>query len=162
MALPTSFYSETVADNTVKGNGQPETATWSVPITTLTAANLVAQTTLIGNLSTAVNALLMGEVVKKEVVQDRVDFPDVPATSILAQRENKFLARYHGTTLGKKFRVSFPVADLTNLMDHSEFVDLTTGAGAALKTAFEALVKSPDDGSEDVVLDSVQFVGRNT
>lgn len=162
MALPVSFYSETLADNTIKSNGEPETASWSVAITTLTAANLVAQTTLINNLHAAVAALVLGNFAKEETVVNRSIMNSGPASSPLAQRENKLLLRYHGQTLNKKFRVSIPTFDLTVLMPNSEFVDLTTGAGAALKTAFEAIVKSPNDATETVVLDSAQFVGRNS
>jgi len=162
MALPTSFYSETTADNTVKQNGQPEHAVWAVPVTTLTAANLVAQTANITALRTAVAAICIGEVVQYAITQNRTEFPDVPATSVLAQRENKLLLRYHGTTLNKKFRVSIPCFDLTTLPTHSEFLDLTVNPGLALKTAFDAVVVSPDDAAENVSLDSAQFVGRNT
>jgi len=50
------------------------------------------------------------------------------------------------------------------LPDHSEFLDIVTTAspGKVFKDAFEAIVKSPDDASETVVVTSCQFVGRNT
>jgi len=162
MALPVSFMSLTMADNTVRSNGTPETTTISLPVTTLTAANYAAQSALIAALVTALEGVTIGNPIKDETVILRQIISASPAASSLAQRENKFLLRYHGTTLNQKFQASIGTADLTQLMPNSEFIDLTAGAGAALKSAFEAIVKSPDDSAEAVVLDSVQFVGRNT
>lgn len=162
MALPLSFFSQTIADNTVKNNGQPETSTWSVAVTTLTAANLVAQAALISALDTAISAILLGLTQKDEVVLSRNVLTSGPAASNLAQRENKYLVRYHGATLNKKFNVSLPTADLSLLPNHSEFLDITAGVGLAVKSAWELVVKSPDDGAEATILDSIQFVGRNT
>lgn len=162
MALPTSFYGATVADNTVKSNGSPETASWQVPITTITAANFDAVATACAALLTAVGGLTIGNTIKHETSAARIETAKTPATDPLAQRENKWLARYHDATNSQIFRVSFPCADLSKHMDNSEFVDLTAGEGLALKTAFEAVVKSPNDASHAVVLDSVQFVGRQS
>jgi len=163
MSLPVSFYGSTIADNTVRSNGEPETASWSVPVTTLTAANYVAQAILIVALQTAVNSLILGNVLREETVILRQIAGSGAATNILAQRENKFLIRYHApASPGSKFRVSIPTADISQLVNHTEFVDITAGAGLALKTAFDAVVKSPDDAAVSVSLDSIQFVGRNT
>lgn len=162
MALPVSFYSETVADNTLKQNGEPETATWAVPIITLTAANLVATNTLITNLQSAINGIILGTDTKIETVSHRQLNTPGPASDPLCQRENKYLIRYHDSTTGQKFRVSIPTADLSKLMTNSEFVDVTATEGLAVKTAFEALVVSPNNSSNTVTLDSIQFVGRNS
>src|SRR6266540_3894608 len=152
MALPVSFMSLTMADNTVRQNGEPEKTTISLPVTTLTAANYAAQSALIAALVTALEGVTIGNPVKSETVILRSIISAAPASDPLAQRENKYLLRYHGTTLSQKFQASIGTADLTQLLPNSEFVDLTSGAGAALKSAFEAIVKSPDDGAEAVVL----------
>jgi len=162
MALPVSFMSLTMADNTVSPSGKPETSTISLPVTTLSAANYAAQSALIAALVTALEGITIGNPAKSETVILREIISAAPASDPLAQRENKFLLRYHGTTLNQKFQASIGTADLTQLMTNSEFIDLSAGAGAALKSAFEAVVKSPNDAAESVVLDSVQFVGRNT
>lgn len=162
MALPVSFVSETLADNTVKSNGSPEISTWSVPITTLNAGNLAATTTLINTLLATANALLLGQPQRDITIVKKLEISTSPASSVQAQRENKFLVRYHGDTLNQKFQVSLPTADLTQLVSGSEFVVITGGDGAAFKAAFEAVVVSPNDSSETVTLDSIQFVGRNT
>ena len=161
MSLPVSAFVYTLADNTTKNNGQPEVTTTRFNINTLTAANLVAQTALIGNLVTAVEAVTIGNLVKRETVLAHDKPNSGPSSNVLAQRENKWLFRYHGTTLNQNFQLSIGTADLSKLVSHSEFLDLGTSPGSDLKTAFEAIVVSPNDAAEAVVLDSVQFVGRN-
>lgn len=162
MPLPLSFYGATVADNTVKANGQPETSSWQVPITTLTPANVAATEGLAGALLAAIAGICIGSNQNTQLVYNRPILSATPAASQLAQRENKWLARYHDATTFKKFTVSWPCADLTELVSGEEFLVLTSGAGATLKSAFEAVVVSPDDSTHAVVLDSVQFVGRST
>jgi len=162
MALPLSFLNVKLADNTVKTNGEPETTTWSVPVVTMSPANAAAQITAQGNLRAAVQALILGNPLQAETVYTRAMLGNGPADDDLAQRENKWLLRYHDATTYQKAQVSIGTADLTKKMAHSEFVDLTGGDGAALKTAFEAVVVSPFNSSNAVILDSVQFVGRNT
>jgi hypothetical protein len=164
MSLPVSFYSETIADSTVKGNGSPETTTWEVPVTTLTAANYVAQQALIATLSTAVEAVILGNLAKTTITIDRVLVSGEPAATQLAQRENKLLIRYEDATTHQKFQVSIGTFDLTKLPLHSEFLDIETAStpGNDLKLAFEAIVKSPDNASNAVIMTSAQFVGRNT
>jgi len=162
MALPVSFVSLTLNDNTIRANGTPESGSVSLPVTTLTAGNYTAKKALIDALITAMEGITIGNPAKSEVVIERVVISVNPASTVQAQRENKFLVRYHSATLGQKFQASIPTADLDQLIANSEFIDLSTGTGAALKSAFEAIVVSPNDAAEAVVLDSVQFVGRNT
>jgi hypothetical protein len=162
MPLPVSFYNITIADNTAKSTGEPETTSGEVPIITLTPANVAATATLCGNLKTALAGLVLGRFVADTLVYDRAkNGANIPADDDLAQRENKWLCRYHDATTFQKFSVSYGTADLSKHKQNSEFVDLTTGAGAAFKTAFEAVVVSPADSTHTVVLDSMQFVGRN-
>jgi hypothetical protein len=163
MALPLSYFQITLADNTAKSNGEPETTSTEVAITTLTPSNVAATETLCGNLKTALAALVLGRFVKNSLTYNRAqNGAQIPADDDLAQRENKWLCRYHDATTYQKFSVSFGTADLSKHKPNSEFVDLATGDGAAFKTAFEAVVVSPADSSHSVVLDSMQFVGRNS
>lgn len=163
MALPSSGYSLTVGDHTLRANGQPETSTFSVPIITLTPANVAATATLTGNLQTALAAITIGVFQKTALQYSAGLLGSTPAASPLAQRENKWLMRYHDATSFQKFQVSIGTADLTLVDGNTEFIDLASpGAGQNLKTAFEAVVVSPADAAHSVILDSVQFVGRNT
>jgi len=162
LATPQSFYSETIADNTVNKAGKPESSTWQIAIPELTAANVVAKEGLLTTLSAAVGNVILGNLLRTQIVLSRDDISSAPAALQSAQRENKLLIRYHGVVSNKKFNVSIPTFDLTLLPNHSEFLDLTTGDGATLKAAFEAIAVSPDDDTELVILDTAQFVGRNT
>lgn len=162
MPLPLSFYSLTVADNTLKPNGEPETTSMTFPVTTLTPANVAAQITLAGNLKVALAAITLGNFLKDESTYARNLLGAGAAASTLAQRENKWLMRYHDATNFVKYQVSIGTADLTLLPPNGEFLDLTAGDGLALKTAFEAVVVAPGDSTHATILDSVQFVGRNT
>lgn len=162
MALPSSNYLLTVGDHTVLPNGQIESSNFSVPITTLTPANVSAQSTLTGNLQTALAAIVIGVFLKTELRYSSSILGSTPAASALAQRENKWLMRYHDATSFQKFQVSIGTADLLLVDGNTERLDLTAGDGLALKTAFEAIVVSPADAAHSVILDSVQFVGRNT
>jgi len=163
MAQPISFYSITLADNTVKQNGEPETTTMVVPCTTLTPANVAAQVTLGGNLRVALAAVVLGNFLKNETTYARTITGNGPAATTAAQRENKWLFRYHDAVTYQKFQVSIGTADLAQLPNNSEFLDLDdAGDGEALKTAFEAFVVSPADPTHATILDTVQFVGRNT
>lgn len=162
MALPSSFASWTMNDNTRKANGEPESANFSLPIITLTPANAAATETAVLDLETAILNITLGELAKREIVYARDALSSSPAASVQAQRELKLLLRYTDAVTGAKFRVSIPTFDLSQLPANSEFLNLAAGVGAALKTAFEAVVRSPDNDANAVVLQSAQFVGRNS
>lgn len=165
MPLPVSFASATIADNTInRRTGRPETSNTTVAITTLTAANVVAQQALVADLNAAVAAITLGVLRTTETTFTRNLVSASPAASVLAQRENKWLCRYHGNSTFQNFVVSYGTADLSLLDTGEEYLDILTASspGNDFKVAFEAIVKSPNDSSESVTLDSVQFVGRNT
>lgn len=163
MPLPVSFWSLTIADNTInKRTGKPETTNAAVAIITLTAANVVAQQALLATLSGALAAITLGVFRTAETVFTRNLLSSAPAASVLAQRENKWLFRYHGNSTFQNFTVSYGTADLTLLESGEEFLDIVADEGLAVKDAFEAVVRSPNDATETVTLDSIQFVGRNT
>lgn len=86
--------------------------------------------------------------------------PGGSAGSALAQVEIKWLVRYHNNATLKNRTLEIPCADLTLLGSGSEFMDLSAGAGLALKNAWDAHVTDPET-NDATTLDSVQFVGRN-
>jgi len=163
MPLPVSYYGITIADSTQKKNGEPESTSSRVPTATITAANYDAQIGLASAFKSALDAIVIGNLLKDTVTAAESSIGTGIAGTSLAQRENKWLCRYHDATTNQKFQVSFGTADLSLLPLGTEFLDLAdAGVGAAFKTAFQNLVKSPSDVSHSVILDSVQFVGRNT
>lgn len=86
--------------------------------------------------------------------------PGGAAANKFAQRELKWLCRYHDATTNKKYTLEIPCADAALLTGNTDFMDLGAGAGAQLKTDFDAAVVAPLTGNA-TVLDSVQLVGRN-
>jgi len=162
MALPVSFVNYTVGDNTLQKNGVPEKTQIRLPIVTLTAGNVVASQTLVLDLLTALNAIILGNPLRQGLIFDEHLLSTDPASTALAQRENKWLFRWHDNTTQQKGQYSLGTADLSLLTGHSEFLPVTADEGLDLKIAWEAVVKSAYDSSHASVLDSIQFVGRST
>lgn len=162
MPLPVSFYNLKINDNTVRGNGQVESSSVNFPIATTNGANIAAVATWLTALNAAIDGIVIGNLASSQQVLKSTLYSAVPAASPLAQRENKWLCRYHDNTTLQKGSVSIGTADLTLLTDNSEFLDITAGVGLAFKDAFEDVVVSPYNDANPVTLDSVQFVGRNT
>ena len=160
MAIATSFYSISLNDNTInRKSGDPEFSTTEFPLTTLTAGNLAAQTTLLAALKAAILPLVMGNTRQDVVTQSRPIISTSRPTNVEAQREKKWVLRAHGATSGQKAQYRLGTADLSFLPDGDEFLDMTGTEVAALKTAFDAVVHNKNDQSELMVLDSIQYVG---
>lgn len=82
-----------------------------------------------------------------------------PATSALAQRENKWLVRATDDVNGKYVQFEIPCADLTLLSGGTDVLDLSGTEAAAFVTAAEANILSQDGNA--ISIESIQFVGRN-
>jgi len=156
MAQPLSAAGETFVDYGTPG----EKSSFQFTIADLSAANFVATTGALTTLWTNIQALLLGAPVSRRVIAITQEVAASPVTDPLAQRENKWLVRYHDTS-ARKFTLELPTADLSLLDTGSEFLDMTGTEAADFKTAFEAVAKSPVDQSA-VTVDSIQFVGRRT
>lgn len=160
MARPISRASQTLQDYGTPGSGSgAEKSTWAFWITTLTAANFTAQAGLVSALYSAALDITLGAQ-SGTTTQAVATSSSVVVTNPKAQRENKWLVRYHDSA-GTKFSLEVPTADLDLLDQGTEFLNLADGGViAAFVTAFEAVVKSPDDPTLSVTVDSIQFVGR--
>lgn len=135
-----------------------ETSHWRLPVTTLTAGNFAASSTAITALEAAIANITLGVQQKVETIAVRNNVSSALPASRDAQREKKWLLTYHDAN-GGKFRTEIPCADLSLLQTNSDFIDQTNSAWTTLKSAFEAIVVSPDDQSA-VVLDNAEFVGK--
>jgi len=159
MARPVTRITQTLQDYGTPGSGSgAEKSTWGVWGATLTAANFTAQQGLISALYTAALDLTLGSQAATSELAVSTQAA-VENTNPLAQRENKWLVRYHDAD-STKFTVEIPTADLSLLDTGTEFLDLTGTEAAAFVTAFEAYAKSPDDPTLATTVDSIQFVGR--
>jgi len=138
-----------------------EKSSFSVTSITATAGNLAAQQTLAANLAAAVVDLTIGEVTKQQMALVILDTPAIP-TSPYAQRELKWLVQYIGDASGKIFSTEIAAPNITdNVAANTDIADLTSADWDAFKTAFEAYVRSPDNGTETVTVLGARVVGRN-
>lgn len=137
-----------------------EASSFRVPVTTLNAGNLVAQSALIDTLEGAIIAITLGIAQKDEIILEHALLSSALPTSPDAQREKKWLIRYHDATTQVKYVSSVPCADLSTLSGNTDFMDPTAGVFTDLKAAWEAVVRSPDDNNL-TILDSIEYVGRN-
>lgn len=138
-----------------------EAATASFPGTDLTAANFDAEVALMATLKTALEAITMGNTVKLTRVANVSPMEDVPASDKDAQRERKWLVRYHDSVTFEKATISLPCADLS-FLDPANRGRAEMGDAAevdAFVTAFEAYVQPP--GGNVAVVDEIIHVGRN-
>ena len=140
----------------------------------VTAVSLPALLTQIGNLRTAVDGLIIGVEQKENLMVFSTILDQTLPTSEFAQRETKWVVRYHDNTAFfdapinaipnegylKPFDIEIGTADLSLLANNDDFLPLTQTEAAAFVTAFEAMARSPYGGV--VVVDSIQQVGRNT
>jgi hypothetical protein len=97
-----------------------------------------------------------------------------PPTNEFAQRETKWLVKYHDSQpffdppddaipnegYLKPFDFEIAAADLSLLDNNSDFLPFTVTQAGALKSAAEAMLRSPYGGT--ITVDSIQQVGRNT
>lgn len=138
-----------------------ELSTFRVNSITLSSGNIAAQTTAAAALASAVENLSIGHLDKQTQQIELLNTPITPS-NVYAQREVKWLVEYIGDTSGKSFFVEIAAPDLTaNLVVNTDLADLSSTDWAAFVTAFEAFVKSPDNGTEAVTVVGARVVGRN-
>jgi len=138
-----------------------EKSTFGLTSITVNAGNLAAQQTAAAALAAAVEDLTIGELVKQVQTLVILDTPAIP-TSPYAQREMKWLVSYVGDSSGKVFQAEIAAPDITdNVVVNSDVADLASTDWAAFVTAFEAYVRSPDNGTETVTVIGARLVGRN-
>jgi len=138
-----------------------EKSSFSVTSITANAGNLAAQQTAAAALAGAVEDLTIGELTKQQMALVILDTPAIP-TNPYAHREMKWLVQYIGDSSGKIFSTEIAAPDLTdNTVANSDQADLSSTDWAAFVTAFEAFVRSPDNGTETVTVLNARVVGRN-
>jgi len=144
----------------------------------LDGANYNANMILAHDLRAATDNITIGARILETVVSERLASVQPPVTDKSAQRERKWLVRYHddsqfldapantvpNTGYGKVFTVEIPTADQSLLPAGNTDTIKPTDAGinAAIVTwiaAFEAFQRSPYNGAVEV--DSLTLVGRN-
>jgi len=138
-----------------------EKSSFGVTSITANAGNLAAQQTAAALLFAAIDDLTIGELTKQAMNLIIYDTPAIP-TSPYAQRELKWLVQYQGDSSGKLFSVEIAAPDITdNVVVNTDVADLASTDWAEFVTQFEAYVRSPDNGTENVTVIGARLVGRN-
>jgi len=130
----------------------------SLPVPTLTAGNIAAQTTLADDLRAAIGGITLGNLGHYEQVND-YDVSKVASDNPLAARELKWKVEFH-TVNGDTYTCTIGCPDQTKLdPNNRKYALLTETDVAAFKAAFEAYVRV--DGVSTVTVDRLTLVGRN-
>lgn len=128
----------------------------------LTSANYDATITSVAALQTAIAAVTLGNITRVNLDVDTglAGADDRPA-SPFAQRELGIRFFYQDDVNGQKYNFTVGCADLAIVAQGgTDDVDLTLSLVAAIKTAFEALIVSPDGNA--VTINRGQVVGRKS
>lgn len=157
-------------------DGSRETSSFGFATAAITAVSIAGALTQFGALRTAVEGITNGAVVAEALYVNRTKFPEPAIATVAdAMRETKWLVHYTDTLeyfddpvnsipnagYGKSFTVEIPTADrsLVTMISGTDDADITVGPMAAFVTAFEALVRSPYNGTVEVT--RIEQVGRN-
>lgn len=140
-----------------------ERSTVSFQGVSIGGANYDAQVALHNELISAIQDITIGTINKRMTVAAEAVLTSSAPTSPFAQRENKWLVRYHDVVTGDRFTLSIPCADLSLLEPNGERLDASLPAGQydAFKDAFEAYVKVGEVVDNAVEVDEILFVARN-
>lgn len=146
-----------------------EVSSFTVFNDAITAASLPGYLTQLTDFRAKTEALLIGFNSRNTWVGDADDNgADLPASNY-AQRENKLRVVYKDVVTNEEFEITLPTIDLnllTFIPGAKDYVQFSgAGVNAAVTqwvTAFEALASSPTDGTHNVVVIKMQFVGRNS
>ena len=148
-----SYYSLTLLDYSA------EKTNTRFRVEEITAGNFATQLTSLAALGSSIDNLTLGTLHKSATIQNEAVISNTLPTDVNAQRERKWLIRYQDTVTEKIYTAEIGTADLTdNLVPNSDMALLTSTDWAAFKTAFEAVVLSPDGNA--VVLYQAFHVGR--
>ena len=126
----------------------------------LTAANFDAQDTLRAAFEAAVDAVSLGNDGSEQFVAVENSVAKNPASSPLAQRENKWLVSCIEASTGNPVTFTIPCADLSLLGPDGESMDTSLAVYDDLVDAVEDFVRS-NDGAQ-VTVSTVKFRARGT
>lgn len=129
----------------------------------ITAVSIAGFLTAFGAMRAAIEGITLGVASQEGWVGDSTILSAALPASQAAQRESKWLVRYHNTVTNKPHTLEIPTADLVGvtLLAGSDFADLTVAPMSTFVSNFNSFARGPDSDVDAVVVDSVQFVGRN-
>lgn len=121
----------------------------------------VAINTKLATLRLAIEGIELGNTVgdRRSWFDPKLD--PTPPTDKNADRERKWLVRYHDSVTFDRLRCEIPCADRSLLTGNSDIINAAdfTGAVDTFRTAFEDVIVNPATGNA-VVVDSIESVGK--
>lgn len=136
-------------------------------------ATYLTETQNLDEIKDAIAAVILGEIRSANLTKT---FPESQAevTNKNAQRERKWLVQYYDNkqfldgantipnpSFLKNFTFEIPTADASLVVaPDADFMDITSGVGATLKSTLESNYRSPAGGT--ITVTKVQLVGRNS
>jgi len=137
-----------------------EKSTVKYPIPDLTAGNIAGILADVATLVAALQNITRCVVLSWYLTTEETVLSSVEASpNTDAHRESAWLHRYTDAVSLEKFTLTTPGPNDADQQTNSDFANLVDVDIAAYKAAFEALVQP---GANNVVLQSLQWVGRNT
>lgn len=142
-----------------------EKSTVHFDIDELTAANFDANNGLMDALLTQVQNITEGVVIRRTRTVFSLGAGSGEASDPNAQRERKWRLIYEDDVTAKRYQREIPTAKLTSgaqgtLLPNSDDANMAATLWVDFKTAFDAIVTSPDDNACSLI--SARHVGRNT
>lgn len=131
------------------------------PIADIDETSWVQTNTLIVALQAALNAASIGNIATRTLTAYRQNVDDNRPNSPFAQRELGLRLFYADVVNGKKYHLTIPCPDLTVMSQGgSDDIDLTLSAAAAVVSAMEMLMVTPDGNAVDIYRGTI--VGRRS
>lgn len=128
----------------------------------ITAISLPGFLTDFGGLRASIEGITLGVMAQEQWVGDLNSLSALSPVNVFAQRELKWLVRYHDTVTQEKAKLEIGTADPTGVMlPASDFADLTVEPMLSFVADFNAFARHPESNVNAVVIDSIQLVGRN-
>lgn len=110
----------------------------------------------------AIDGITTGIMAQQTLVAEKDILSGATPTNVYAQRELKWLVRYHDNVTSKPYTLTLPCADPTaRLIAGTDLANLAQTEVAAFVTRFQSYAKDPDTLTNAVTVDSIQLVGRN-
>lgn len=142
-----------------------ERSTVQINIPVLTGANISdfdwsVNTTLLGALAAALDAITMCNPVRGQVALAPVEDDYVKPANAFAQREIKLLVEYQDEVTKKRYHLAIPGPDWENIEgSDGNYINPLAAKWVAFKAAMEAFALSPDGNAVTVI--TGRLVGRN-
>lgn len=125
-----------------------------------TAGTFTSLNDLLDDLRDAIEAVSIGALVKEQRVLGEVAIANPAPTDANAQREHKWMVVARDTVNNRVVSFEIPCANTALKVPASDLMNVSSGAGATLVSAIEAVARNPATGNP-VNVEKIVYVTRN-